>query len=209
MHRPWTRGSGSAFSGGASSPRNRPTSSTFEQNLEHADTWLSPFTGYGQSNFLVGYPEFDFETYHAWFDERFPPAKFAQLKDKMGPMVQYAIGAFIQSLAQNPGIEEYLQSLGTQATSTSAPASATSPSRSEQTLAYERRCVAGTNSGPRPSAAPRCARIRTANAIPPRRAIPPNFRSAPKTWIDAKHDVGRVLGREERRARPNTSRKRG
>ena len=46
-------------------------------------------------------------------DERFPPAKFGQLTDKMGPMVQYAIGAFIQSLEQNPGIEAYLQSLGT------------------------------------------------------------------------------------------------
>ena len=104
----------SAFSGGASSRRNPPTSTPFEQNLEQAGHWLSPFTGYGQSNFLVGYPEFDFETYHAWFDERFPPAKFAQLKDKMGPMVQFAIGAFIQSLGQNPGIEQYLQSLGTQ-----------------------------------------------------------------------------------------------
>ena len=31
----------------------------------------------------------------------------------MGPMVQYAMGAFIQSLEQNRGIEQYLQSLGT------------------------------------------------------------------------------------------------
>ncbi len=42
----------------------------------------------------------------------FPPAKFAQLKDKMGPVVQFAMGAFIQSLGQNPGIEQYLQALG-------------------------------------------------------------------------------------------------
>ena len=100
------------FGWGVVAPKS-PDVETFEENLQHAGTWLSPYTGYGQSNFLVGYPDFDFESYHAWFDQRFPPAKFSQLKDKMGPVVQYAIGAFIQSLGQNPGIEEYLQSLGT------------------------------------------------------------------------------------------------
>jgi len=100
------------FGWGLVAPKS-PNIDVFERNLERADTWLSPYTGYGQSNFLVGYPEFDFDSYRPWFDERFPPAKFAQLKDKMGPMVQYAIGAFIQSLGQNPGIEQFLQSLGT------------------------------------------------------------------------------------------------
>jgi 3-oxoacyl-[acyl-carrier-protein] synthase II len=100
------------FGWGVVAPKS-PNVDAFERNLEGSDTWLSPFTGYGQSNFLVGYPDFDFETYHAWFDKRFPPAKFAQLKEKMGPMVQYAIGAFIQSLGQNPGIESFLHSLGT------------------------------------------------------------------------------------------------
>lgn len=100
------------FGWGIVAPKS-PDIDAFERNLEQADTWLTPFRGYGQSNFLVGYPDFDFETYHDWFDERFPPAKFKQLNDKMGPMVKYAIGAFIQSLAQNPGIEAYLQSLGT------------------------------------------------------------------------------------------------
>jgi 3-oxoacyl-(acyl-carrier-protein) synthase len=99
------------FGWGVVAPKS-PNVEAFDRNLQNADTWLSPYTGYGQSNFLVGYPEFDFEAYHAWFDERFPPAKYAQLKDKMGPMVQYAIGAFIQSLGQNPGIEQYMQSLG-------------------------------------------------------------------------------------------------
>jgi 3-oxoacyl-(acyl-carrier-protein) synthase len=100
------------FGWGVVAPKS-PNVAAFERNLEHADTWLSPFRGYGPSNFLVGYPEFDFEAYHAWFDERFPPAKYSQLNDKMGPMVKYAIGAFIQSLSQNPGLEQYLQSLGT------------------------------------------------------------------------------------------------
>ena len=100
------------FGWGIVAPKS-PDIDTFERNLESADTWLEPFRGFGPSNFLVGYPEFDFEAYHSWFDERFAPAKFAQLKDKMGPMVQYAMGAFIQSLRQNPGIEQFLQSLGT------------------------------------------------------------------------------------------------
>jgi 3-oxoacyl-(acyl-carrier-protein) synthase len=100
------------FGWGLVAPKS-PDVETFDRNLQQADTWLSPYTGYGQSNFLVGYPEFDFETYRDWFDQRFPPAKYAQLKEKMGPMVQYAIGAFIQSLGNNPGLEQYLQSLGT------------------------------------------------------------------------------------------------
>lgn len=101
------------FGWGVVAPKS-PNIDVFAHNLEQAGSWLSPFTGYGQSNFLVGYPDFDFETYHAWFDERFPPAKFAQLKEKMGPNVQYAIGAFIQALGQNPGIEQFLQELGLQ-----------------------------------------------------------------------------------------------
>jgi 3-oxoacyl-(acyl-carrier-protein) synthase len=100
------------FGWGVVAPKS-PDVNTFARNLETAGTWLTPFEGFGPSNFLVGCPEFDFEAYHGWFDERFPPAKFAQLNDKMGPMVKYAIGAFIQSLGQNPGIEQYLQSLGT------------------------------------------------------------------------------------------------
>ena len=101
------------FGWGVVAPKS-PNIEAFERNLEQADSWLTPFRGYGQSNFLVGDPEFDFQTYHEWFDRRFPPAKFSQLSDKMGPMVQFAIGAFIQSLQQNPGIETYLQSLKTQ-----------------------------------------------------------------------------------------------
>ena len=99
------------FGWGVVAPKS-PDIDTFARNLERADTWLEPFRGFGPSNFLVGYPEFDFERYRPWFDERFPPAKFSQLKEKMGPMVQYAIGAFIQSLGQNPGIEQFLHSLG-------------------------------------------------------------------------------------------------
>src|ERR1043166_7780953 len=102
------------FGWGVVAPKS-PDIQTFARNLEEGGTWLEPFRGFGPSNFLVGYPQFDFERYRPWFDERFPPAKFAQLNDKMGPMVKYALGAFIQALGQNPGIEQYLQSLGIKA----------------------------------------------------------------------------------------------
>jgi len=101
------------FGWGVVAPKS-PNIDVFERNLQGAGSWLTPFREYGPSNFLVGYPEFDFETYHGWFSERFPPAKFKQLDDKMGMVAKYAMGAFIQSLDQNRGIEQYLQSLGPQ-----------------------------------------------------------------------------------------------
>jgi 3-oxoacyl-[acyl-carrier-protein] synthase II len=100
------------FGWGVVAPKS-PDVDAFENNLQNAASWLEPFRGFGPSNFLVGYPEFDFETYREWFDARFPSSKFSQLDDKMGPMTKYAMGAFIQSLGQNPGIENFLQSLGT------------------------------------------------------------------------------------------------
>ena len=60
-------------------------------------------------------PEFSFATYREWIDARFPPNRFRQLEEKMGAPTLYAIGAFIQALGQNPGIEEELTRLGTQA----------------------------------------------------------------------------------------------
>lgn len=99
------------FGWGIVAPKS-PDIDTFASNLEKNESWLEPFREYGQSNFMVGYPDFDFEIYRSWFEDRFAPSKFSQLKEKMGPMAQYAIAAFIQSLRQNPGIEQYLQQLG-------------------------------------------------------------------------------------------------
>src|SRR6476646_3800459 len=100
------------FGWGIVAPKT-PDIGAFERNLERAGSWLSPFDGFGPSNFLVGQPEFEFEGYRPWFDARFPPARFAQVDEKMGPMVKYAIGAFIQALGQNAGLEACLQALGT------------------------------------------------------------------------------------------------
>ncbi len=102
------------FGWGVVAPRS-PNIDRFEQNLATKGSWLQPFDGFGPNNFLVGAPEFDFASYKEWIDQRFEPRKFAQLDSKMGNMVKYAIGAFIQSLAQNPGIESTLQELGEQA----------------------------------------------------------------------------------------------
>ncbi|MBZ0115090.1 MAG: beta-ketoacyl synthase [Thermoanaerobaculia bacterium] len=99
------------FGWGLVAPRS-PNIETFEENLSAEQTWLAPFDGYGPSNFLVGTPEFDFEAYKPWIDSRFEPRKFPQLSSKMGPNVKYAIGAFIQALGQNPGMEELLSELG-------------------------------------------------------------------------------------------------
>lgn len=102
------------FGWGIVAPRS-PDVQTFESNLNRATDWLEPFDGFGPSNFLVGRPEFDFGRYKPWLDARFGPRKFSQLDEKMGNMVKYAIGAFIQSLDQNPGIETMLTELGPKA----------------------------------------------------------------------------------------------
>ena len=100
------------FGWGVVAPKS-PDIESFERNLDHATDWLTPFSGFGPSNFLVGCPEFDFSVYKPWLDQRFGPRRFSQLNEKMGNMAKYAMGAFIQALTQNPGIESVLQELET------------------------------------------------------------------------------------------------
>jgi 3-oxoacyl-[acyl-carrier-protein] synthase II len=174
------------FGWGIVAPKS-PNIERFTENLENADTWLSPYTGYGQSNFLVGYPEFDFETYHTWFDERFPPAKFAQLKDKMGPVVQFAIGAFVQSLNQNPGIEQYLQSLGTQCHVYIGTGIGDITVTQEETLAYERALRRWNEFWAKPE---HCEPLRQHREGQPDAGAPPDpaqFPLGTEAWIEAKH----------------------
>jgi 3-oxoacyl-[acyl-carrier-protein] synthase II len=99
---------------GIVAPRS-PDIETFTRNLESAESWLAPFNGFGPDPFLVGQPECDFEVYREWIEERFAPSRFPQLTSKMDPMVLYAVAAFIQSLRQNPGMEQVLQELGPEA----------------------------------------------------------------------------------------------
>ncbi len=102
------------FGWGVVAPRS-PNIEAFERNLASSESWLSPFEGFGPSNFLVGQPEFEFSAYKPWIDARFPPTRFAQIERKMGLPTQYAVGAFIQALGQNPGLEQALQALGPRA----------------------------------------------------------------------------------------------
>ncbi len=102
------------FGWGVVGPKS-PNIEAFEQNLEEPIVMLSPFKGFGPNNFMVGQPEFDFNVYKPWIDARFEPRKFAQLAEKMGDMVKYAVGAFIQALGQNEGMEALLQELGREA----------------------------------------------------------------------------------------------
>jgi 3-oxoacyl-[acyl-carrier-protein] synthase II len=102
------------FGWGIVAPKS-PNIDRFRHNLETAGSWLTPFHGFGPDNFQVGMPEFDFEAYRPWVEARFPPNRFPQLAEKMDPTSLYAIGAFIQALGQNPGIEDDLKRLRTAA----------------------------------------------------------------------------------------------
>jgi 3-oxoacyl-(acyl-carrier-protein) synthase len=177
------------FGWGLVAPKS-PNVETFERNLESAGTWLSPFTGFGQSNFLVGTPEFDFETYHEWFDERFPPAKFAQLKEKMGPMVQFAIGSFIQSLSQNPGIEEYLQSLGTQAHIYVGTGLGDITVTHQQVIEYERALRRWNQFWAAPERCEPLRRHLAGETDPTAPADPSTIEIGSEEWIEAKCDWG-------------------
>jgi 3-oxoacyl-(acyl-carrier-protein) synthase len=92
-----------------------PNVEAFRSNLASAETWLTPFNGFGPDNFLVGTPDFQFSDYEHWIRSRFAPRHYQKLREKMAMPSLYAIGAFIQSLSQNPGIENELRELGNQA----------------------------------------------------------------------------------------------
>jgi 3-oxoacyl-(acyl-carrier-protein) synthase len=102
------------FGWGIVAPKS-PNIEAFARNLESSESWLTPFEGFGPSNFLVGQPDFDFADYKAWIDARFAPRHYQNLKEKMDMPSLYAIGAFIQALGQNPGLEPLLKELGNQA----------------------------------------------------------------------------------------------
>ena len=70
----------------------------FADRLGCAESWLAPFEGFGPNNFLVGRPRFSFEAYRPWIEERFPPNRYPQLRDKMDLAALYAGAAsFVQA----------------------------------------------------------------------------------------------------------------
>jgi 3-oxoacyl-[acyl-carrier-protein] synthase II len=102
------------FGWGIVAPKS-PNISAFRNNLKAGGTWLAPFNGFGPDNFLVGTPEFRFEDYQDWIDSRFAPRHFQKLREKMDQTTLFAVGAFLQALQQNEGMERELKELGTQA----------------------------------------------------------------------------------------------
>jgi 3-oxoacyl-[acyl-carrier-protein] synthase II len=102
------------FGWGIVAPKS-PNVAAFRKNLAASESWLTPFEGFGPSNFLVGQPDFDFNDYRSWIDTQFAPRHFQNLKEKMDTPSLYAIGAFIQALEQNPGIDTVLSELKGQA----------------------------------------------------------------------------------------------
>jgi hypothetical protein len=175
------------FGWGVVAPKT-PDVGAFERNLERTGSWLSPFTGFGPSNFLVGEPEFAFENYRPWFDQRFPPARFAQVSDKMGPMVKYAIGAFIQSLEQNRGIDAYLSSLGTRCHVYIGTGLGDITVTQAEALRYERALRKWNEFW---ASDERCAALRAhrGGAVDPTAPDDPGeFAPGSEEWVDAKHD---------------------
>ena len=175
------------FGWGIVAPKS-PNIEAFASNLQRADTWLEPYQGYGPSNFLVGNPEFDFDSYRPWFDERFPPAKFAQLKEKMGPMVQFAMGAFIQSLEQNRGIETYLQSLGIACHIYVGTGLGELTVTHQQSMLFDRAMRRWNDFWAAPE---RCAALREhreGKRDPNAPTDPATYAPGSEEWIDAKHE---------------------
>lgn len=175
------------FGWGIVAPRSRDIDD-FERNLENSDSWLTPFREFGPSNFLVGYPEFSFEDYHEWFDARFPPSRFSQLDEKMGPITKYAIGAFIQSLRQNPGIEEHLQSLGLRCHVYVGTGLGDFPVIHQESVAYERAQHRWNEFWAAPE---RCEPLRRhlgGELDPNAPADPSGISIGTEEWVNAKHD---------------------
>ncbi len=123
------------FGWGLVAPKS-PNIDAFARNLAASESWLQPFNGFGPDTFLVGTPDFSFEDYRAWIEQRFPPNRFSQLETKMGWPVKYAIGAFIQALEQNPGLEPELRRLGTRTHVYVGTGLGDLPTCYEQSLAY-------------------------------------------------------------------------
>ena len=59
-----------------------PNIEAFRKNLECAETWLTPFDGFGPDNFLTGTPDFQFADYEDWIKARFAP-RHSILKSKL------------------------------------------------------------------------------------------------------------------------------
>lgn len=88
-----------------------PDLATFRSVLERGESVLATAhcPELGDGLFAVGDPTFDFESYRPWIVAREGEPRFNQLKSKMGDNALFAIGACIQALESNPGLEGALR----------------------------------------------------------------------------------------------------
>ncbi len=80
---------------------------SFVACLEGGKTALapSPQIEFGPGLFAVGDPEFSFDSYASWIAKRHGEPYAARFEKKMGDNVQFAVGAAIQAIEAQPGIE--------------------------------------------------------------------------------------------------------
>ena len=103
------------FGWGIVAPRS-PDVEAFARNLESPASWLAPFDGFGPEQLPRRHARLRLRGLQAaGSTPASRRAASAQLDEKMDAPTHYAIGAFIQALGQNPGIEEELRGLGSQA----------------------------------------------------------------------------------------------
>ena len=61
--------------------------------------------------FLVGTPDFNFDSYKSWIDARHDPKRFSALKGKSGELVKFTLGTCIDAIKSNPDVERVMQEL--------------------------------------------------------------------------------------------------
>ena len=101
------------FGWGIVAPKS-PDINAFKDNLASSETWLTPFNGFGPSNFLVGRSDFQLRGLQNWIDERFAPRHYRTSGKRWISLRSSPSELSFRHSIRIPGIELEMQSLGTQ-----------------------------------------------------------------------------------------------
>jgi 3-oxoacyl-(acyl-carrier-protein) synthase len=104
----------SVFGWGIVAPGARDVAA-FRALLERGESVLRPSADgrLGHGLFVTGDPDFDFERCRPWIEAHHGEARFSQLQNKLGDNAQFAIGALVQALESNPGLEQAVRAADT------------------------------------------------------------------------------------------------